>query len=204
MSLLLLNAIANEAMPLFLDKLVPPWAAILISVTAVLFVGEIIPAAVFTGPAKMRSVYALFPPPAAGQIRCSLLTQLLRRSRIAALLSPLAWFIVMLSSPISYPLGWALRRPLPTRTARNLPRHFPEPSAQALDRLLPHAEGLPTRHEVKALVDVQREMAAEHSASAGEARQRCREEPREQRSTRGAQRVRRRRATGSEQGVEAD
>ncbi|EOD21325.1 hypothetical protein EMIHUDRAFT_469832 [Emiliania huxleyi CCMP1516] len=67
-SLLLLNAIANEAMPLFLDKLVPPWAAILISVTAVLFVGEIIPAA-------------------------------------------------------------------------------------ALDRLLPHAEGLPTRHEVKALVD---------------------------------------------------
>lgn len=126
-SLLLLNAIANEAMPLFLDKLVPPWAAILISVTAVLFVGEIIPAAVFTGPAKMRSVYALFPPPAAGQIRCSLLTQLLRRSRIAALLSPLAWFIVMLSSPISYPLGWALRRPLPTRTARNLPRHFPAP-----------------------------------------------------------------------------
>mmetsp|Transcript_8418 Transcript_8418/g.27928 ORF Transcript_8418/g.27928 Transcript_8418/m.27928 type:complete len:518 (+) Transcript_8418:65-1618(+) len=117
-SLLLLNAIANEAMPLFLDKLVPPWAAILISVTAVLFVGEIIPAAVFTGPAKMR---------------------------IAALLSPLAWFIIMLSSPLSYPLGWAL------------------------DRLLPHAEGLPTRHEVKALVDVQREMAAEHSASAGEA-----------------------------------
>uniref|UniRef100_A0A7S3TD06 CNNM transmembrane domain-containing protein n=1 Tax=Emiliania huxleyi TaxID=2903 RepID=A0A7S3TD06_EMIHU len=54
-SLLLLNAIANEAMPLFLDKLVPPWAAILISVTAVLFVGEIIPAAVFTGPAKMRT-----------------------------------------------------------------------------------------------------------------------------------------------------
>lgn len=68
MSLLLLNAIANEAMPLFLDKLVPPWAAILISVTAVLFVGEIIPAAVFTGPAKMRSVYALFPPPAAGRL----------------------------------------------------------------------------------------------------------------------------------------
>ena len=67
-SLLLLNAIANEAMPLFLDKLVPPWAAILISVTAVLFVGEIIPAAVFTGPAKMRSVYALFPPPAAGRL----------------------------------------------------------------------------------------------------------------------------------------
>ena len=57
----------------------------------------------------------------------SLLTQPLLRSSIAALLSPLAWFIVMLSSPISYPLGWALRRPLPTRTARNLPRHFPAP-----------------------------------------------------------------------------
>ena len=63
-----------------------------------------------------------------GTAHCSLLTQLLLRSRIAALLSPLAWFIVMLSSPISYPLGWALRRPLPTRTARNLPRHFPAPS----------------------------------------------------------------------------
>ena len=51
-------------MPLYLDKLVPPWAAILISVTAVLFVGEIIPAAVFTVPAKMRSVCALFLPSA--------------------------------------------------------------------------------------------------------------------------------------------
>ena len=38
---------------------------------------------------------------------------------------------------------------------------------------------MPTRHEVKALVDVQREMAAEHSASAGEARQRCRVMPRD-------------------------
>ena len=34
-TLLLLNSVANEALPLFLDKLVPPWAAILLSVTAV-------------------------------------------------------------------------------------------------------------------------------------------------------------------------
>ena len=41
-------------MPLFLDKLVPEAAAVLISVTLVLFCGEIIPAAIFTGPAKLK------------------------------------------------------------------------------------------------------------------------------------------------------
>jgi len=42
-TLLFCNAAAMEALPLALDKLVPGWAAILCSVTGVLFFGEIIP-----------------------------------------------------------------------------------------------------------------------------------------------------------------
>ena len=42
-TLLLLNAAAMEALPLFLDKLLSPVLAIIISVTAVLTFGEIIP-----------------------------------------------------------------------------------------------------------------------------------------------------------------
>lgn len=40
-TLLLANSIAMEALPIFLDRLVPSWAAVLISVTAVLFFGEV-------------------------------------------------------------------------------------------------------------------------------------------------------------------
>jgi metal transporter CNNM len=42
-TLLLCNAACMEALPLSLDHLLPAWAAILVSVTAVLFFGEIIP-----------------------------------------------------------------------------------------------------------------------------------------------------------------
>lgn len=42
-TLLLMNAACMEALPLFLDKLLPEIYAIIISVTAVLFFGEIIP-----------------------------------------------------------------------------------------------------------------------------------------------------------------
>ena len=47
-TLLLANAICMEALPIFLDRLVSPVAAIGISVTAVLFFGEIIPQALCT------------------------------------------------------------------------------------------------------------------------------------------------------------
>ena len=40
-TLLLYNSIANEALPLFLDALVPGWAAIVLSVSLVLFFGEL-------------------------------------------------------------------------------------------------------------------------------------------------------------------
>ena len=61
-SLLLWNALAAEALPIFLDALVPAqWVAIVVSVTLVLFVGEIIPAAILTGPRQLQIAYYLVP-----------------------------------------------------------------------------------------------------------------------------------------------
>jgi metal transporter CNNM len=48
-TLMLWNACATEALPIFLNKLVPEYVAIIVSVTLVLFVGEIIPS-ILTGP----------------------------------------------------------------------------------------------------------------------------------------------------------
>ncbi len=44
-TLLLVNALAMEALPLFLDVIVPAWVSILLSVSFVLLFGEIIPQA---------------------------------------------------------------------------------------------------------------------------------------------------------------
>ena len=52
-TLLLLNSFSNEALPIFLDALVPSYMAVIISVTLVLFFGEIIPTAIFAGPNKL-------------------------------------------------------------------------------------------------------------------------------------------------------
>jgi len=60
-TLLLMNALANEALPIFLDALVPTSIAIILSVTLVLFFGEIIPAAIFTGPNQLRIAHRLVP-----------------------------------------------------------------------------------------------------------------------------------------------
>lgn len=80
-TLLLVNAGANEALPIFLDALLPSWAAILVSVTGVLIFGEIIPSAIFTGPNQLR---------------------------IASALSPLVYALIALASPIAYPLAVSL------------------------------------------------------------------------------------------------
>jgi len=48
-TLLVCNAGCMEALPLFLDKILPVVSAIIVSVTAVLFFGEIIPQALCTG-----------------------------------------------------------------------------------------------------------------------------------------------------------
>ncbi|XP_022894562.1 DUF21 domain-containing protein At1g47330 isoform X2 [Olea europaea var. sylvestris] len=47
-TLLIGNSLAMESLPIFLDKLVPTWAAILISVTLILVFGEILPQAICT------------------------------------------------------------------------------------------------------------------------------------------------------------
>ncbi|GMH04159.1 hypothetical protein Nepgr_005998 [Nepenthes gracilis] len=47
-TLLIGNSLAMEALPIFLDKLVPSWAAILISVTLILMFGEILPQSICT------------------------------------------------------------------------------------------------------------------------------------------------------------
>jgi metal transporter CNNM len=60
-TLLLMNACSNEALPIFLEALVPPSVAVLLSVTLVLFFGEIIPSAVFTGPDQLRIASRLTP-----------------------------------------------------------------------------------------------------------------------------------------------
>jgi metal transporter CNNM len=60
-TLLLLNSMANEALPLFLEVLVSPIVAVVLSVTFVLFFGEIIPSAVFTGPQKIELASKMVP-----------------------------------------------------------------------------------------------------------------------------------------------
>lgn len=60
-TLLLMNAIFYESLPLFLDNLVPSWAAILISVTVILVFGEIIPSAIITGPYQLQLASQLTP-----------------------------------------------------------------------------------------------------------------------------------------------
>ncbi|KAK4490323.1 hypothetical protein RD792_000993 [Penstemon davidsonii] len=47
-TLLIGNSLAMESLPIFLDKLLPPWAAILVSVTLILMFGEIMPQAICT------------------------------------------------------------------------------------------------------------------------------------------------------------
>ena len=85
-TLLLYNALANEALPLFLDELVPSYAAVLLSVTLVLFFGEIIPSAVFTGPSKLR---------------------------IAAAFKPFVDVLLVVLAPLAYPIALALDRCIP-------------------------------------------------------------------------------------------
>ncbi|CAK8697560.1 unnamed protein product [Clavelina lepadiformis] len=76
-TLLLSNAAAVESMPLFLDKISSPVIAIVVSVTAVLIFGEVVPQAICTR-------YGL---------------------AIGATLSPLVILLMIISLPISWPLS---------------------------------------------------------------------------------------------------
>ena len=52
-TLLIMNALAYETLPLFLDNLVPSWVAILLSTTFILVFGEILPSGIFMGPQQL-------------------------------------------------------------------------------------------------------------------------------------------------------
>lgn len=55
-------AVANEALPLFLDQLLPEWVACLLSVTLVIFIGEILPATIFRrGSRQMQMAASMIP-----------------------------------------------------------------------------------------------------------------------------------------------
>lgn len=77
-TLLLCNSFAMEAMPIVLNRIVNEMEAIVISVTLVLFFGEIIPQALCTGPNQMK---------------------------IATFLAPVTYFLMYATYPISYPLA---------------------------------------------------------------------------------------------------
>ncbi|XP_065881704.1 DUF21 domain-containing protein At1g47330 isoform X2 [Euphorbia lathyris] len=79
-TLLMGNSLAMEALPIFLDKIAPPWAAILISVTLILMFGEILPQALCTR-------YGL---------------------KVGATMAPFVRLLVFLFFPISYPISKVL------------------------------------------------------------------------------------------------
>jgi metal transporter CNNM len=60
-TLLLMNSVAGEALPMFLHVLVPEIIAVIISVVLVLIVGEILPSALFTGPGQLALASKLAP-----------------------------------------------------------------------------------------------------------------------------------------------
>lgn len=84
-TLLLLNSISSEALPIFLNDLVPDYIAVLLSVVLVLFFGEILPSAVFTGP-----------------------KQLSMASRMAPLVNVCMCLVYPIAYPISLLLDWLL------------------------------------------------------------------------------------------------
>jgi metal transporter CNNM len=80
-TLLLCNAAAMETLPIFLDKIVTPVEAVIISVSLVLIFGEIIPQALCTGPKQLSIAYWCCP-----------------------IVYGLMWMTVLISRPI----GWLL------------------------------------------------------------------------------------------------
>lgn len=80
-TLLLCNAGAMEALPIFLDKLMPEYLAIIVSVSLVLIFGEVLPQAVCTGPDQIK---------------------------IASMVAPLTKSLMWVTSPISYPIAKSL------------------------------------------------------------------------------------------------
>lgn len=77
-TLLICNATAMEALPIFLQRIVDEFMAVVISVSLVLFFGEIIPQALCTGPKQLK---------------------------IASFLAPFTTLLMYITFPISYPVA---------------------------------------------------------------------------------------------------
>lgn len=52
-TLLVFNVICAECLPLLMDRIMPTWLSVLLSVTGVVLCGEVIPAGIFTGPKQL-------------------------------------------------------------------------------------------------------------------------------------------------------
>lgn len=80
-TLLLGNAICFETLPIFMDAIMPSWAAILISTTFILIFGEVVPQALCVGPQQLQ---------------------------IASNATPIINFLMMISCFITVPIGKGL------------------------------------------------------------------------------------------------
>jgi metal transporter CNNM len=74
-TLLLGNALCFEALPIFMDAIMPSWLAVLLATTVILVFGEVLPQALCTGPQQIQ---------------------------IAASVAPLVNFLITVSLPVTY------------------------------------------------------------------------------------------------------
>lgn len=58
-TLFLFNAVANEALPIFLSGLVPEYVAVILATFSVLIFGEILPSSIFSGPQQLKIASSL-------------------------------------------------------------------------------------------------------------------------------------------------
>jgi metal transporter CNNM len=107
-TLLLLNGIAYEALPLFIDNLVPTGWTIFLSVTFVLFFGEIVPCAVFIGPNQLE---------------------------LASRLTPIMRFFLVITYPLAYPLAKLLDYIVGTEAHDETTDHYNRNELSALIRI---------------------------------------------------------------------
>lgn len=77
-TLMFINAIVMESLPIYVDKMVPEAQAIIICVFLELIVGEVIPMAVCSGPKQVE---------------------------IAEIFAPSVKILMWISSPVSWPIG---------------------------------------------------------------------------------------------------
>lgn len=84
-TLLLANSLVVEALPIFMDELVPSWVAILLSTTVILIFGEVLPQAYCTGPDQIQ---------------------------IAAQMAPVTELCIWILLPVTYFIGMALDKVL--------------------------------------------------------------------------------------------